>query len=154
VRGCSCCFARSLDINGEFRTIGFGEPGLVFEVGRNPTAADFPAAAEFVCFKKFWRESNAASVTLTERAVDAHSQRNRGRGFMLVSIHGTSPLWQTAGRHRAGNRHTGPGALRRDFEAGKKVTVVTGEASCAGQRLLTRRPDVSLQKCNAATDQR
>src|ERR1700733_967776 len=81
VRGSSCCLTQLLDIDGEFRTIGLCEPSLVFEVRRNPTVADFPAAAEFVCFKKFWRESNAASVTLTERAVDAHSQRDRGRGF-------------------------------------------------------------------------
>jgi hypothetical protein len=47
--------------------------------GRNTTIADFPAAAEFVCFKKFGRENNAKSVALAERAVDAHSQREHGR---------------------------------------------------------------------------
>jgi hypothetical protein len=90
-----------LDSNGEFGTIGPREPGFVFELRGNPTVADLSATAEFVCFKKFGRESDAASVTLAERAVDAHSQRNHGRRFLQTSIHGKSPLGKTAGRPRA-----------------------------------------------------
>ena len=76
------------DLDRQFRTIGPGDPCLVFESGRDMAGAADASAAEFIQLKQLGRQRMAARVALAflridpddEPAIFGHALRLTGFG--------------------------------------------------------------------------
>ena len=63
-------------VDGEFGTIGFGEPGFVLETRWNRSITNHPGVAQFVERKQFRGERMTPSMSLAALLIDAHLQRS------------------------------------------------------------------------------
>src|ERR1700752_3681577 len=79
------CFRGSLlnDFDRNFRAVGFGKPGLVFEAGGDGTVAALMGVAVFVEVEQLWRHLFSEGVTLAFVLVDVDSQLSRHGGVSL-----------------------------------------------------------------------
>jgi hypothetical protein len=60
--------------DGQFRTIGFSEPGLDLQIRRHSAVADLVGIAESIELEQSGRDSDAAGMSLTALAVDLYSR--------------------------------------------------------------------------------
>jgi hypothetical protein len=62
------------DVDRDFRTVRFGEPGFVLEPRGYRAVAGLVRIAEFVELEQFWRQRLAAGVALTLVLVDMYPE--------------------------------------------------------------------------------
>src|SRR5262249_39980283 len=73
------------DFDRNFRAIGLGEPGLVFQTRRDRTITGFMGIAVFVEFEQFGRKRLAAGVALALLLIDVDSQLScHGKCFSQI----------------------------------------------------------------------